>query len=130
MIHMTHTPCLDLPSPFSMKLRRAVRGKRLENVRQLGDDRVVNFKFGSGNSDTIYTTNNTITTITVPNIIIHTYIHTYVHTYILLTSGDFVHHVILELYSNGNIILTDGNYEVCIYKVVMKYIYNIYIYIL
>ncbi|KAJ1398003.1 fibronectin-binding protein A N-terminus-domain-containing protein [Ochromonadaceae sp. CCMP2298] len=63
----------DLPSPFSMKLRRAVRGKRLEEVRQMGEDRVVNFKFGS---------------------------------------GEFVHHVILELYSNGNIILADANYEV------------------
>jgi predicted ribosome quality control (RQC) complex YloA/Tae2 family protein len=56
-----------------MKLRKYIRTKRLEDVRQLGVDRVVDFKFGS---------------------------------------GDAVNHIILELYANGNIVLTDGNYEV------------------
>eukprot|EP01038_Epipyxis_sp_PR26KG_P009740 gene9740-13106_t len=63
----------DLPSPFTMKIRKFVRTKRLEDIKQLGDDRVIDFKFGS---------------------------------------GDAVCHIILELYSNGNIVLTDGNYEV------------------
>lgn len=63
----------ELPSAFAMKLRKFIRTKRLEDVRQLGIDRVVDFKFGS---------------------------------------GDTVNHIILELYANGNIVLTDGNYEV------------------
>jgi len=63
----------ELPSAFAMKLRKYVRTKRLEDVRQIGIDRVVDFKFGS---------------------------------------GDAVNHIILEMYANGNIVLTDGNYEV------------------
>ena len=63
----------DMPSPFAMKLRKFIRTKRLEDVRQLGTDRVVDFKFGS---------------------------------------GEAVYHIIMELYASGNIILTDGNYEV------------------
>jgi predicted ribosome quality control (RQC) complex YloA/Tae2 family protein len=63
----------DLPSPFAMKLRRHIRTKRLENIQQLGYDRVVDMKFGSGES---------------------------------------IHHLILEFYAGGNIVLTDGNYEV------------------
>eukprot|EP01032_Pedospumella_encystans_P002860 gene2860-3363_t len=63
----------ELPSAFAMKLRKFVRTKRLEDVRQIGIDRVVDFKFGS---------------------------------------GDSVNHIILEMYANGNIVLTDGNYEV------------------
>lgn len=63
----------ELPSAFAMKLRKYLRTKRLEDVRQIGIDRVVDFKFGS---------------------------------------GDAVNHIILEMYANGNIVLTDGNYEV------------------
>lgn len=63
----------DLPSPFAMKLRKHVRTKRLEDVKQLCNDRVVDLKFGS---------------------------------------GDTANHIILELYANGNIILTDENYEI------------------
>ena len=37
----------DNPSPFTMKLRKHLRGKRLNNVKQLGMDRVVAFTFGS-----------------------------------------------------------------------------------
>lgn len=41
-----------LPSPgvFSRKLRAALKGKRLEGIVQLGSDRVVDFKFGSGDA--------------------------------------------------------------------------------
>ncbi|GFH06695.1 uncharacterized protein HaLaN_01365 [Haematococcus lacustris] len=38
----------DVPSNFSLKLRKHVRTKRLEAVRQLGVDRIVDFVFGSG----------------------------------------------------------------------------------
>ena len=38
----------DNPSPFTMKLRKHLRGKRLVDVQQLGMDRVVCFTFGSG----------------------------------------------------------------------------------
>jgi predicted ribosome quality control (RQC) complex YloA/Tae2 family protein len=38
----------DTPSNFTLKLRKHVRTRRLEDVRQLGVDRVVDFTFGSG----------------------------------------------------------------------------------
>ncbi|CAM9948491.1 unnamed protein product, partial [Phaeothamnion confervicola] len=63
----------DMPSGFSMKLRKHIRAKRLEDIRQIGTDRVVDFKFGS---------------------------------------GDTCHHLLLELYAAGNIILTDSKYEI------------------
>merc|ERR1712137_1222469 len=37
-----------IPSIFTLKLRKHVRGKRLVDVRQLGIDRVIDFTFGSG----------------------------------------------------------------------------------
>ena len=39
-----------MPSGFSMKLRKHIRTQRLEDVRQVGMDRVVDFKFGSGDA--------------------------------------------------------------------------------
>ncbi|CAM9258170.1 unnamed protein product, partial [Ectocarpus fasciculatus] len=63
----------ETPNVFSRKLRAAVKQKRLEGIRQIGTDRVVDFKFGS---------------------------------------GDSVAHVLLELYSSGNIVLTDASYEI------------------
>ena len=62
-----------IPSPFTMKLRRYLRLKRMEDVHQIGYDRVVDMKFGYGEN---------------------------------------AYHVILELYAQGNIILTDYNYEI------------------
>ncbi len=38
----------DTPSNFTLKLRKHVRTRRLEDVRQLGVDRIVDFTFGSG----------------------------------------------------------------------------------
>ena len=32
----------DMPSPFTMKLRKHLRTKRLEDIRQLGNDRFAN----------------------------------------------------------------------------------------
>uniref|UniRef100_A0A6U1AHC6 NFACT RNA-binding domain-containing protein n=1 Tax=Rhizochromulina marina TaxID=1034831 RepID=A0A6U1AHC6_9STRA len=63
----------DMPSGFSMKLRKHIRAKRLENIAQLGIDRVVDFRFGSGTE---------------------------------------CHHIILEMYAAGNIILTDHSYSI------------------
>ena len=63
----------DLPSPFAMKLRKYIRTKRLEHIGQVGKDRVIDFKFGS---------------------------------------GEATNHILLELYAIGNIVLTDGNYEI------------------
>lgn len=63
----------DMPTPYVMKLRKFLRTKRLDDIRQLGNDRVVDFRFGS---------------------------------------GDSINHILLELYANGNLILTDGNYEI------------------
>jgi predicted ribosome quality control (RQC) complex YloA/Tae2 family protein len=38
----------DVPSVFTLKLRKAIRAKRLENVAQYGFDRVIDLTFGSG----------------------------------------------------------------------------------
>ena len=38
----------ETPSNFTLKLRKHVRTRRLEDVRQLGVDRIVDFTFGSG----------------------------------------------------------------------------------
>lgn len=38
----------DAPSNFTLKLRKHLRTRRLEDVRQLGVDRVVDFVFGVG----------------------------------------------------------------------------------
>ncbi|MCL7036486.1 hypothetical protein MKW94_006315 [Papaver nudicaule] len=61
------------PSGFTLKLRKHIRTRRLEDVRQLGYDRIVLFQFGLGAN---------------------------------------AHYVILELYAQGNIILTDSEFVV------------------
>jgi len=63
----------DTPSKFNAKLRMHVRTKRLNDVRQFGRDRAVDFTFGGGESEC---------------------------------------HIIVELYGQGNIVLTDKNYTV------------------
>ena len=63
----------DAPSKFNAKLRMHVRTKRLNDVRQFGRDRAVEFTFGGGDTEC---------------------------------------HIIVELYGQGNIILTDKNYTV------------------
>ena len=36
------------PSGFAMKMRKHLKGRRLEKVEQLGVDRIVDMQFGSG----------------------------------------------------------------------------------
>ena len=38
----------DVPSNFTLKLRKHIRSRRLEDIKQLGSDRVVQLTFGSG----------------------------------------------------------------------------------
>lgn len=38
----------DTPSNFTLKLRKHLRTRRLDDVRQLGIDRLIDFSFGSG----------------------------------------------------------------------------------
>ncbi|KAF8767801.1 Nuclear export mediator factor Nemf like protein [Argiope bruennichi] len=47
-IHTTEFEWPKNPSPsgFSMKLRKHIKNKRLENIRQLGNDRIVDLQFG------------------------------------------------------------------------------------
>ncbi|KAK8390645.1 hypothetical protein O3P69_010388 [Scylla paramamosain] len=66
-------PKSPAPSGFSMKLRKHLRNKRLEEVQQLGVDRVLDLKFGSQEAE---------------------------------------HHIIVELYDRGNIVLTDNTYTI------------------
>jgi predicted ribosome quality control (RQC) complex YloA/Tae2 family protein len=40
----------EVPSVFTMKIRRHCRTRRLESVRQLGLDRIIHFTFGTGES--------------------------------------------------------------------------------
>ncbi|XP_065863876.1 uncharacterized protein [Euphorbia lathyris] len=63
----------NTPSGFTLKLRKHIRTRRLEDVRQLGYDRIVVFQFGLGAN---------------------------------------AHYVILELYAQGNILLTDSEFTV------------------
>lgn len=63
----------NTPSGFTLKLRKHIRTRRLEDVRQLGYDRIVLFQFGLGEN---------------------------------------ANYVILELYAQGNILLTDSNFTV------------------
>ena len=69
-LYHAHAPFTERESDdFAVqKLRKHIRAKRLENIAQLGVDRVVDFRFGS---------------------------------------GEGCHHIILEMYAGGNIILTD-----------------------
>ncbi|XP_017975184.1 PREDICTED: nuclear export mediator factor NEMF homolog [Theobroma cacao] len=63
----------NTPSGFTLKLRKHIRTRRLEDVRQLGYDRIILFQFGLGAN---------------------------------------AHYVILELYAQGNILLTDSSFTV------------------
>lgn len=63
----------NTPSGFTLKLRKHIRTRRLEDVRQLGYDRIIVFQFGLGEN---------------------------------------ANYVILELYAQGNILLTDSNFVV------------------
>jgi len=63
----------DLPSGFSMKLRKHLRTRKCENIQQLGIDRVVDITFGK---------------------------------------GEYAHHILVELYASGNVILTDHEYTI------------------
>ncbi|KAH9683984.1 CCHC-type domain-containing protein [Citrus sinensis] len=63
----------NTPSGFTLKLRKHIRTRRLEDVRQLGYDRIILFQFGLGMN---------------------------------------AHYVILELYAQGNILLTDSEFTV------------------
>ena len=38
----------DTPSNFALKMRKHLRTRRLDDVRQLGVDRLVDFTFGTG----------------------------------------------------------------------------------
>ncbi|KAK7303643.1 hypothetical protein RJT34_14554 [Clitoria ternatea] len=63
----------NTPSGFTLKLRKHIRTRRLEDVRQLGYDRIILFQFGLGEN---------------------------------------ANYVILELYAQGNILLTDSSFTV------------------
>lgn len=56
-----------------MKFRKFLRSKRIEEIKQIGSERVIEITFGS---------------------------------------GDFQNYLILEFYSQGNIILTDKDYVI------------------
>ncbi|EAR88515.1 fibronectin-binding protein A, amine-terminal protein (macronuclear) [Tetrahymena thermophila SB210] len=62
-----------MPSGFTMKFRKYLRSKRLEDIKQIGVERVIILTFGSGES---------------------------------------TNHIILEMYSSGNIILTDKDFNI------------------
>ena len=63
----------NVPSGFSMKLRKHLRTRKLTSIRQLGMDRVIDLQFGK---------------------------------------DEFAAHIIVELYAQGNVILTDHEYTI------------------
>lgn len=63
----------DLPSGFSMKLRKHLRTKKLSSIEQVGIDRVIKLTFGK---------------------------------------GETCHHILVELYASGNVILTDHEFNI------------------
>ncbi len=63
----------SMPNSFATKMRKHLRGVRLESIDQVGADRVIDMQFGV---------------------------------------GERAHHVIIELYAQGNIILTDHEYQI------------------
>ena len=71
-----------LPNNFASKLRKHIRLLRLEDVQQLGVDRVVDLVFGR---------------------------------------GERKFHVLLELFAQGNIVLTDGDYHIIMVLRVHQY---------
>ncbi|KAF6002457.1 hypothetical protein F1559_002650 [Cyanidiococcus yangmingshanensis] len=81
----------ELPSGFALKLRKHLRTRRLAEITQLGIDRVVDLRFVGGSQSTAaYKANPGVTP-----------------SRALLES-----HLIVELHSGGNIILTDGEYRI------------------
>jgi len=81
----------ELPSGFTLKLRKHLRTRRLAEVTQLGIDRVVDFRFvGGSQSASAYkaSANGQPSRAALEN------------------------HLIVELHSGGNIILTDGDYQI------------------
>ncbi|KAK4532008.1 hypothetical protein CCYA_CCYA10G2865 [Cyanidiococcus yangmingshanensis] len=81
----------ELPSGFALKLRKHLRTRRLAEITQLGIDRVVDLRFvGGSQSAAAYKANPGVTP-----------------SRALLES-----HLIVELHSGGNIILTDGEYRI------------------
>ena len=72
-----------IPTTFCSKFRKHIKNKRLEKISQIGNDRIIDMQFGT---------------------------------------GDFCYHIILELFSSGNIILTDKDYKIL--NTLRRYIYD------
>ena len=94
------------PSGFTLKLRKHVRTRRLEDVRQLGIDRVifssiVGLDFLCSWLRSVFEINAHISMIVSFQVID-----------LQFGMGEGTHHIILELYAQGNILLTDGDYNV------------------
>ena len=74
-LHVTHFDRdKDLPTGFCLKLRKHVRTRRLDAVRQLAGDRIVDIVFSA--------------------------------------AGEVAAHIIVECFSGGNVILTDGGLSI------------------
>lgn len=74
-LHVTHFDRdKDLPTGFCLKLRKHVRTRRLDAVRQLAGDRILDLVFSA--------------------------------------AGEVAAHIIVECFSGGNVILTDGGYSI------------------
>lgn len=110
----------NTPSGFTLKLRKHIRTRRLEDVRQLGYDRVgilfvILFQICS-----IYF------------MVLHVLSLSLLSQIILFQFGLGANafYVILELYAQGNIILTDSDFMVLTLLRSHRYIYFIYLFFL
>ncbi|KAJ3414380.1 hypothetical protein HDV05_006654 [Chytridiales sp. JEL 0842] len=83
------------PSFFAVKLRKHLKSKRLHDIQQLGMDRIMDLQFGENEFGMVTFQNFTST----PKAFV-------------LVKTPKPHHLIIEFYSAGNIILTDHKYEI------------------
>jgi predicted ribosome quality control (RQC) complex YloA/Tae2 family protein len=81
----------ELPSGFTLKLRKHLRTRRLAEITSLGIDRVVDLRFvGGSQAAAAYKANPGMTP----------------------ARAQMENHLLIELHSGGNIILTDGEYRI------------------
>mmetsp|Transcript_5410 Transcript_5410/g.15237 ORF Transcript_5410/g.15237 Transcript_5410/m.15237 type:complete len:262 (+) Transcript_5410:84-869(+) len=99
-----------MPTPFCSKLRKHLRGLRLEQVQQVGTDRVVVFHFlGHSSSSSNSNSNSTAADTDTDN---------------NNNGGATKMALILELYSKGNLILANAAQDYRILALLRSHVYN------
>lgn len=102
----------NIPSNYTMKLRKHLRNRRVTRVSQLGADRAIDIQFGRGDGSENRVKHEVFqgfcpvfrhvsgTNVEVPA------------WSCLESPGETAFHLILEIYVSGNLILTDHEYQI------------------